>query len=160
LFWLHSAEISYSPGFSLNYNYIKCAITSQLLLSPLGVFYGYKLFWARPIVAFFKFRTSKRYLDAIIIAAMVFFTVAQLALGTDTIRYFGLMFPPILFAAAKLREYYGSATFVKYLWLLIGLNFLVPQLIVQEPGIIPIFPLPVSIIMYFLGINVSREFWF
>ena len=94
-----------------------------------------------------------------IIAAMVFFMVAQLALGTDTTQYFGLMFPAILFAAAGLREYYGSETFVKYLWILIGLNFLVPQLIVQEPSIIPVFPQPVSIIMYFLGIDVWGEFW-
>ena len=106
------SEINRPQGFLLNYNHIKWAITSQLLLGPLGAVYDYKLFWALPIVAFFKFRTSKRYLDAMIIAAMVFFTVAQFALGIDTTRYFGLMFPAIHFAAVD----YGNITAPKRLY--------------------------------------------
>lgn len=159
LYILNTAEINYSPGFLLNYDHIHWAITSQILLGPLGAFYGYKLFWVLPLVALCKFWTSKRYLDCLIISSMVLFTITQLGLGTDTTRYFGLMFPAILFATAGLREYYGRETFIKRLWILIGLNFLIPQLIVQEPSIIPVFPFPVSIIMYFFGIDVWQEFW-
>lgn len=164
-FFLYRAYVArqttvlFSPSFYLNMQNIQ--ITAQLVarLLPIGIFEAFKLFWGFPFFAFLYLLRKKNYLQALWIFLVVLCAGLQLLIAHDTSRLIGLAFPCILFGAQVVRDELKSDLFEKKLWTVIGLNFLVPTYYVGLEIMIPFLPLPVSLLLNWLGVDSWRLWW-
>ena len=141
------AEIPLSESHYLNADHIKECIWYSGRCMYLGIFLAFKLFWFFPLaaVALLAQRGSLTRAGWLVLAVAC--ALAQLLFATDTSRLVGLAFPAILFGAAACREAWGTSRFVRRLWLLVGLNFFVPQYYIGQTTAIPYFPLPLSFLL-------------
>jgi hypothetical protein len=119
------------------------------LFFPWGLFEAFKLFWFLPLAGAATLWARGRKAETILLTLPVLSALGQLPLATDTSRLMGLAFPSVLLSLKPLREVWG-ASFNKRLWMLILLNFLVPQYYVGQHLAIYLIPLPVSLLMRFL----------
>ena len=116
---------------------------------PWGVFEAFKLFWILPLTAAAALWTRGRKVETLLLTLPVLSALGQLPLATDTSRLMGLAFPAVLLSLEPLREAWGTS-FSRRVWMLIFVNFLVPQYYVGQHLAIYFIPLPVSLVMRFL----------
>lgn len=149
-----------SKGFYLSVQrMIHCWNTVARYL-PLGFFEAFKLFWFFPMAAFLQLVVTKQMREAIWLCLVVTCASAQLLFATDTSRLLCLAFPAILMGAKRVRSLWGRDMFVRRLWLIIGLNFLVPQYYIGQSTAIPFYPLPVSLVLKFVfGVDAWGLWW-
>jgi len=153
------ATILFSPGFYLNLQNIK--ITTQIVarLLPMGIFEAFKLFWVFPLLAAAYLLKRKNYLQFFWLFLVVLCAGLQLLIAHDTSRLIGLAFPCILFGAEVVRHELKGDLFARKLWTIIGLNFFVPTYYVGLEIMIPFLPLPLSLILKWLGVDSWQLWW-
>jgi hypothetical protein len=109
----------------------------------LGMFGAFRLFWVLPLLAMYYLgRMKGRRREAVWIGLVIVCAAAQLLIARDTTRLLMLAFPAILFGAWKLREIWGKELFLKGLWLLILLNFLLPNFMIYGKRYVPLPSMP------------------
>ena len=153
------APVLYSTGYYLNAAQIRHNLLVIAKLLPIGIFEAFKLCWGIQIIAFVYLIKDKKYLEVCQIILFPVCAYLQLFIANDTSRLMGLAFPGILFSAKYLKDYWGPL-FTKRLWIIIGLNFLIPTYYVGQEAMIPFFPLPVTIIIrYVFDIDLWTLWW-
>lgn len=141
-------------NFDMYYSQISQNINSITSHIGIGCFYSFKLFWLIPLIAIYYYWKEKNWQQLILFFLIIFGSLGQLIIASDTSRLMGLAFPAILFGAVKLKEQWGKEVFLRRTFYLILFNFLIPQFYVGQSVMIPFYPLPVSIILkYFYGIE-------
>jgi len=149
-----------SAGFYLQWPAIKFNISRIARFFSWGCFEAFKLFWFFPLLTCFEFFVLGRYRDIMHLALIILCAMFQLILASDTSRLMGLAFPSILFSAMALKELWGSNHFKKWIWLVIILNFFVPQYYVGQECGIPFLPSPISVILkYCIGFDPWESWW-
>jgi hypothetical protein len=144
---------AFSPATYFERRRIWANLRGIALFFPWGFFEAFKLFWFLPLAAATVLWARARKAEALLLTLPVLGALAQLPLGTDTSRLMGLAFPAVLLSLTPLREAWGAG-FNQRLWMLILLNFLVPQYYVGQHLAIYLIPLPVSLLLHlFFGID-------
>ena len=143
--------VTYDWAFYLNAERVRSITQVVSRHVCLGVFQAFKLFWAFLAVGLaISVRERKRF-DAIFMVLVFVCALAQLLVAADTSRLLGLAFPGILLGAALLRNRIGSDRFTRWVWIVIGLNLLVPQCYVGGTTAVLLVPLPISLLLELLG---------
>ncbi len=120
-------EVEYKLSFYLSADNIKNNLLNILPLIIPGLFFAFKLFWIYPIsvlVNELKYRRNKLVLVFILIAIPV---MGQLIIAYDVTRLLCLLFPVLLISIYQVKENMKGYTFIKIGFLLILVNFLIPQ---------------------------------
>lgn len=141
--------VEYDLGFYFSQKNILFSVSKMLPLLPAGLFFTFKLFWFFPIYVLYKTLKSKEYSFFIIIASIIICDILQLIIAFDITRMLCLGFPAILIAAEKLRSYWEPQKFTRFVLVLTFVNFLVVQFFVHSGGIVPMFPLPYTLLINF-----------
>jgi hypothetical protein len=153
-------HVQYNLDYYLNWKRLKDSIVFVGQLLPLGVFMAFKLAWSLPLTALADCLGKRRVLDGAFFVGTFLCAAAQLALASDTSRLLTLAFPAVLYGAEVVRERWGQEFFARRLWILIGLNFLVPQYYIGQWYAIPFFPLPVSLVLqHVFGVDAWKLWW-
>jgi len=120
----------------------------------IGVFYAFKLFWLVVLFAMYYYWKEKNNQQLLLFVFIILPSFGQMLLASDTSRFVGSAFPAILFGAVKLKQQWGSELFLKRIFYLVLVNFLIPQYYVGQATMIPFYPLPLSLILkHFFGIE-------
>ncbi|GAK49572.1 hypothetical protein U14_00795 [Candidatus Moduliflexus flocculans] len=151
----NQTQVLYTAGFYLNSEQIRLNLWAIAKLLPIGIFEAFRLCWGIPLIAGIYFFKDKRHKEMLFIILVPICASLQLCIASDTSRLMGLAFPCILFGAKYLKDYWKEE-FTKRVWLVIGFNFLIPVYYVGQKHMIPFFPLPVSIIAYYL---LNLDLW-
>lgn len=125
----------------------------------LGLFESFKLFWIFPLIGLAHALRRQRYAGAAWFVVVPVAAAAQMLFAFDTSRLMGLAFPCILLGALAARARMGAAAFGPWLWKLIGLNLLVPTYHVGGELITPLFPLPLSLLLWAFGVDPWTLWW-
>lgn len=131
-------------NFEMYYSQIKENIKSIVLYFPIGFFYAFKLFWLFPMFAFYYYWKEKNLQQLFFYTILMVGVLSQLLFASDTSRLIGLAFPVILFSALKIKQQWGTELFLKRIFYLILINFLIPQYYVGQSVMIRFYPLPSS----------------
>lgn len=155
LFWrwfvsLHFEE-SLNFQYYLNYKYVIDNFYTMIIYSHLGIFETFKLFWLIPVIAIVLLIKKKHYNDALLMIIIIISGIALLMLSSDTSRIIALCFPAILLGAERLKEAFPKEYFNKFLWMIIILNFFIPQCYVGQDNVIPLIPLPLTLFLAWKG---------
>jgi hypothetical protein len=147
-------------GFFLN----KANVTDSVLLQydylVYGIFQSFKLFWIVPVVAALLALKKQEHHTAILITCIIACAGLQLFFASDTSRLVGLAFPAVLIGAREISKSLDHVTFRRALFLLIGVNLLLPQAFVGVGIVIPFYSLPVALYMKcYMGIDVWETAW-
>jgi hypothetical protein len=155
----HSA-VQYSESSYLNIHNILKTGHSIIEYFPLGFFMAYRLFWVLPIFAIVIQMKRKRYFEVVSLALPIFCALAQLLVATDTSRLIGFAFPSIIGGAMVIYDWTcEKEKFAARLWSLIGLDLLVPAYYVGQAAILPLIPLPISLILCALHVDAWHLYW-
>ena len=153
-------QVQYDAAYYLNRERLHRSIVLVGQLLPLGIFMAFKLGWLFPLAALRHSFGQRRMLEGVFFIAAFVCALAQLALASDTSRLLTLAFPAVLVGAEVAREKWGQDFFAHRLWVLIGLNFLVPQYYIGQWFAVPFFPLPVSLILrHVFGVDAWKLWW-
>ncbi len=154
-FWLYRKYITeVSPvdyNFEMYYSQIKENIKSIAIHFPIGFFYAFKLFWLFPVFAIYYLWKEKNQQQLMLYTILTLGVLSQLLFASDTSRLIGLAFPVILFSASKIKQQWGTELFLKRIFYLILINFLIPQYYVGQSVMIRFYPLPSSLILKYFG---------
>ena len=145
-------DVLYSSGYYLSLERVKGCVKVVAHALPLGIFMSFRLFWFFPLAAFAMTIKDKRYFQSTWFCLVFICSVAQMLVATDTSRLMGLAFLCILVGAEEMRKQWPAKTFKRWLWICIGLNFLVPPCYVGQFNIWPLFSVPQFIWFHILGI--------
>jgi len=146
-----NAKVLFSSDYYLNLGAIYNNVASIFDLMPIGIFMAFKLLWLLPIMAFTYLLREKNYCQALWFILVPTLACGQLLIARDTSRLMGLAFPCILCGAKVMRDQVGKDLFKRKLWILIGLNLLVPTYYVGSGSMVPFWPLPVTAMMLIGG---------
>jgi len=120
----------------------------------IGLFYSFKLFWLFPLIAIYVSWNKKNRHQLILFSLLFFGVLLQLLFASDTSRLIGLAFPLIIFSSVKVLQFWGRDLFLKRTFVLILINFLVPQYYVGQSTMIKFYSLPSSYILkHYFGIE-------
>lgn len=151
-FWLYRHYINeVSPveyNFEMYYSQIKENIKSIVVYFPIGFFYAFKLFWLFPMLAIYYYWKEKNQQQLLFYTILIVGVLSQLLFASDTSRLIGLAFPVILFSALKIKQQWGTELFLKRIFYLVLVNFLIPQYYVGQSVMIRFYPLPSSLIYF------------
>jgi hypothetical protein len=134
------AHIEYDFEFYTSLKNIEENFKLVVRLAPAGAFFAFKLFWF--IILFFLIQAiqQKMYQVVVPVLLIVLFTSLQLLFAFDVTRLFSVAFMAILLSADYMRNSFNKGKFGYYLWMMIGLNFFIPQYFVSKEGLNDIFP--------------------
>jgi hypothetical protein len=132
-------DVHYSTSFYFSSANIFWTLEHIWKLFPLGVFEAFKLFWLLPVLALFNYKKLQENYFLIAFVLIMTGTFLQLLIASDTSRLIGLAFPAILLGAFTMKEKWGEK-FSARIWLMIGINLLIPSCYVGQETIIPYSP--------------------
>lgn len=161
---LRSVAMKGGSTFSVEY-YLNPSNVSQMLgqttrLLPIGAFMAFKLLWWLPLAAIGLHVRRRRFLDALVLVAIVLGATAQIVVAGDTTRLFGAAFPAILLGAQTIRSHWGEASFQAMLFRLVGWSLMIPTFFIGFEAITPLLPLPVTYLFErVLLIPIPRSWW-
>ena len=115
-----------------------------------GFFQAFKLFWFFPLAAVYLYWRSNQKWESLLLLSLVLFASLQLWFAWDVSRLLGLAFPVVLFGAEEIRARWGPAFFVKFVGILLLLNFLVPQYSISSDGATRFYSLPFSLMLKYV----------
>lgn len=148
------APVTWSPDFYLNWPYLKENALLNVRGAWLGIFMVFKLCWVIPLFAAVDLAAKRRWAALADLSLAVFCGLATLAITSDVSRLPAMAFPAVLGGAAVLRkDVLGGARFPRALWILVFVNFLVPQYYVGQSKPIVFYPLPVAYALKACGYN-------
>jgi hypothetical protein len=99
---------------------------------PLGFFSAFKLFWVLPLAAIILALRQGKYLMGALVLLPVLLSAAQSLIALDTSRMLAMAFPSLLLAVIVLRERLGERRLCAFMFLLVLINFALPQIYVTS----------------------------
>jgi hypothetical protein len=146
------APVTWAPSFYLNVAYLKENALLNVRGTWLGLFMVFKLAWLIPVFAAIDLAVKKKRLDLFDLLLAAGCGLATMIITSDASRLPALAFPAVLGGAAVLRgDVLRPPRFARALWVLVALNFFVPQYYVGQSHSVVFFPLPVALVLKACG---------